>query len=264
MRFRPCIDLHEGRVKQIVGGTLKDRPGDGLMTKTNFESERPAEYYARLYKRDGLEGGHVIMLGGGNERAAESALSAYPGGLQIGGGITPDNAPEWLRKGAAKVIVTSYVFRDGRICWDRLNELIQTVGVERLVLDLSCRKTVDGSYVVATDRWQKLTQFEIASENLARLAEKCAEFLVHAVDVEGRQTGIDEQLVRLLSQYSPLPTTYAGGVRHLDDLFRIEKLGRGKIDATAGSCLDIFGGNGLKYTDAVAFDQARRVAVGRT
>src|SRR5208282_1311250 len=133
--FRPCIDLHEGKVKQIVGGSLGDA---GL--RTNFVSEKPARWFAELYKRDGLTGGHVIMLGPGNENEARAALAAYPGGLQIGGGINRDNAQSWLDAGASHVIVTSWVFREGRVDWNRLGELVKTIGKERLVLDLSCRK----------------------------------------------------------------------------------------------------------------------------
>ena len=258
MRFRPCIDLHEGCVKQIVGGTFTDAPASNTAIETNFQSALTAGDYARMYKRDRLEGGHVIMLGPGNEEAATEALAAYPGGLQIGGGINPDNARGWLDRGASHVIVTSCVFRGGKICWERLDELTEVVGVDSLVLDLSCRRTAGGSYVVATDRWQKLTEFEVSPDNLTTLADRCAEFLVHAVDVEGRQAGIDQDLITLLAEHSPVPTTYAGGIRNLADLHEIDRLGHGRIDATAGSCLDIFGGAGLKYEDVVAFDKARR------
>lgn len=249
--FRPCIDLHEGRVKQIVGGTLSDEAG-GL--RTNFVSERPAAWYAELYRRDGLRGGHVIMLGPGNETAARAALAAYPGGLQIGGGINADNAPAWLQAGASQVIVTSWVFREGQVDWARLRQLVATVGKERLVLDLSCRRRGD-TYLVVTDRWQKFTALEISAETLQSLAGYCAEFLIHAVDVEGLCRGIDRELVENLGQWSPIPTTYAGGASSLADLEEVTRLGQGNIDLTIGSALDIFGGRGICYADAVAFNR---------
>lgn len=255
MRFRPCIDLHDGKVKQIVGGSLSDR--DGAALTTNFVADAEPEFFAEMYRRDGLVGGHVIMLGKGNEAAAERALRAYPGGLQAGGGITAENARWWLEAGAAKVIVTSYVFRQGRMDWAALARLVDEVGTRNLVLDLSCRRRGD-SYWIVTDRWQNFTEVVICEESLSRLADRCSEFLVHAVDVEGRQQGMDEALVAKLAAWSPLPVTYAGGVRNLDDLLRLEKLGRGGVDATVGSALDIFGGTGLRYEDAVAFDKARR------
>jgi len=255
VRFRPCIDLHDGKVKQIVGATLDDRHDDALVT--NFEAVRPASYCAGMYRRDGLEGGHVIMLGPGNDAAAESALAADPGRLQVGGGIRPDNARLWLDRGAAKLIVTSYVFVRGRFREERLRELVGLVGRTRLVLDLSCRR-LDRDYVVVADRWRTVTDLVIERDSLARLAEFCAEFLIHAVDVEGRQAGIDRPLVARLAAGTPIPTTYAGGIGTLEDLDDIEELGHGKLDFTVGSALDIFGGTGLKYHDLVEFDRARR------
>ncbi|MCX8156291.1 MAG: phosphoribosylformimino-5-aminoimidazole carboxamide ribotide isomerase [Verrucomicrobiae bacterium] len=249
--FRPCIDLHEGKVKQIVGGTLQEG-GAGL--RTNFVSERPAAWYAALYRQDGLTGGHVIQLGPGNEAAAREALAAYPGGLQLGGGVRADNAREWLEAGASHVIVTSWVFREGRVDEERLAALVGAVGRERLVLDLSCRRKADGYYIV-TDRWQKWTQERLGPALLERLARSCAEFLVHAVDVEGLCRGIDEELVGHLSQWSPLPVTYAGGARSLADLERVTELSRGRVDLTIGSALDIFGGTGVRYADCVAFNR---------
>lgn len=255
MRFRPCIDLHDGKVKQIVGATLRD--GAEHRPVTNYEAVESPAYFARIYRRDGLQGGHVIKLGPGNDAAAMEALAAYPGGLQVGGGMTADNAAVWLERGAQKVIVTSYVFRDGRLCRDRLEKLRAAVGRDKLVLDMSCRKR-GGVYYVATERWQTFTDVELSAEALQTLAEFCSEYLVHAVDIEGRQQGIDRDLIRILAEVTPLPTTYAGGVRNVQDLEAIEELGNGCIDATAGSSLDIFGGSGLKYADAVAFDRARR------
>ena len=249
--FRPCIDLHEGKVKQIVGGTLG---GDPRRLQTNFVSDRPAAWYAELYHRDGLQGGHVIMLGPANESAARAALQAYPGGLQIGGGVNLDNARGWLEAGASHIVVTSWVFRGGQVDWERLSQLVGAIGKERLVLDLSCRRRGD-AYFVVTDRWQKFTDLAVSRESLEKLAAWCAEFLIHAVDVEGQCRGIDQELVSHLGLWSPIPTTYAGGASSLDDLETVTRLGQGRIDLTIGSALDIFGGSGVRYKDAVAFNR---------
>jgi len=251
--FRPCIDLHEGRVKQIVGGTLGDA---GL--RTNFVSDRSPAWFAELYRRDNLTGGHVIMLGPDNDDAARTALAAFPGGMQVGGGINQDNAAAWLEAGASHVIVTSWVFREGRFDADRLAALVKTIGKDRLVLDLSCRKR-GGDYFVVTDRWQKFTELVISQAVLEKLAASCAEFLVHAVDVEGLCRGIDQELVTKLGHWSPIPTTYAGGAKTLADLEETTRLSRGRIDLTIGSALDIFGGHGVIYADAVAFNQRQHL-----
>ena len=255
MRFRPCIDLHEGVVKQIVGSSLTDQITDHILT--NYVADKPPAYFASLYRDNGLTGGHVIMLGPGNEAAAREALEAYPDGLQVGGGITPENAGNWLAAGAAKVIVTSVVFKNGRIYWDVLNRLKQDIGPDKLVLDLSCRFR-DGAYYVVTDRWQRFTDFQLNPGNFAQLAAYCSEFLIHAVDVEGKQQGIDERLLSSLNNWTDLPVTYAGGIRNMRDLLRVETLGQGTIDATVGSSLDIFGGSGMTFAEAVLFDKARR------
>jgi len=247
--FRPCIDLHEGKVKQIVGGTLGHA---GL--KTNFVSDRGAAWYADLYRRDNLRGGHVIMLGQGNEAAAREALAAFPGGMHIGGGINAANAKAWLDAGASHVIVTSWVFREGRLDRARLAELVASVGKERIVLDLSCRKRGD-EYVVMMDRWRTYTDLVLSAETLRDLSKCCAEFLVHAVDVEGLCRGIDGALVEKLADWSPIPVTYAGGASSLADLEKTTRLGKGRVDLTIGSALDIFGGTGVKYADVVAFNQ---------
>lgn len=257
MKFRPCIDLHNGCVKQIVGSTLSDSGGDGL--RTNFASTHPSSYYAEMYRRDNLTGGHVIMLGPGNEEAAAAALAAYPGGLQIGGGITTENSAAWLERGAGAVIVTSYVFKDGLIHEDRLARLVREVGKEHLVLDLSCRKKGDAYYIV-TDRWQNFTEVMVTRESLDYFSTFCCEFLIHAVDVEGKCAGIEEELVARLGRWTPLPTTYAGGVKNLADMERILTLGHGRLDATVGSALDIFGGTTMTYADAVAFHRAHNEA----
>lgn len=246
MKFRPCIDLHQGKVKQIVGGTLTDTL-ENLVE--NFVSRYDATYYANLFKRDGLVGGHVIMLGPGNETEALKALAAYPQGLQVGGGINVDNAEFYLEHGASHVIVTSYVFRDGVIDYQNLETLVKAIGRERLVLDLSCRAK-DGTYYVVTDRWQKFTDFAITEANLADLAEYCAEFLIHAADVEGKRQGIEEDLVAKLGQWVTIPTTYAGGIKDLSDLDLIDRLGQGRLDFTVGSALDIFGGE-LPYEEVI-------------
>jgi phosphoribosylformimino-5-aminoimidazole carboxamide ribotide isomerase len=252
--FRPCIDLHEGKVKQIVGGTLA-APEGGL--RTNFVSDRPAAWYAELYKRDGLKGGHLIMLGPGNESAAREALKAYPGGLQVGGGVNLDNAQAWLDAGASHVIVTSWVFREGRIDRMRLGELVKAIGKQRLVLDLSCRRR-GNDYFVVTDRWKNFTDTVLSGETLKEFGNSCFEFLVHAVDVEGLCQGVDMALVEKLGDWSPIPTTYAGGARSIEDLESVELAGKGKVDLTIGSALDIFGGTGVRYADAVAFNRRKR------
>ncbi len=251
--FRPCIDLHEGKVKQIVGSSLA---GNGSSPQTNFVSEYPSTWYAELYKRDRLTGGHIVMLGPGNEESARAALRAYPGGLQIGGGINADNARSFLDEGASQIIVTSWVFREGQLDWERLQRLVNAIGRKRLVLDLSCRQR-DGQYFVMTDRWQKFTELTISAETLETLAKSCAEFLVHAVDVEGLCKGVDLDLVEKLGHWSPIPTTYAGGARSLRDLEEVTRLTQGKIDLTIGSALDIFGGAGVRYSDAVAFNRSQ-------
>ncbi len=240
MKFRPCIDLHHGKVVQIVGGSLSDDNQSSL--RTNFSTDKSPADYAHLYQTSNLTGGHVIALGGGNQDAALSALRAWPGGMQYGGGVTPDNARLYLEAGASHVIVTSYVFSAGRIDQDKLAGLVAKVGRENLVLDLSCRKRGDDFYVV-TDRWQNFTEEKVNAELLGRLANCCAEFLVHGVDVEGLRQGIQGDLIMLLAEHSPCPVTYAGGVNKLSDLDLVQQLGQNRIDLTIGSALDIFGGN---------------------
>jgi phosphoribosylformimino-5-aminoimidazole carboxamide ribotide isomerase len=248
MNFRPCIDLHNGKVKQIVGSSLSDDPGRA--PKTNFETDLPSRYFAEMFRRDKLSGGHIIMLGPGNEAAAREALAAYPGGFHVGGGITPANAASFLDAGASHVIVTSYVFREGAIDEKRLVEISRAIGKNRLVLDLSCKEK-GGRYLIVTDRWRKFTGVAISRETLGRLSGYCDEFLVHAADVEGKRQGIDEALTVLLA-VSPVPVIYAGGIRSLDDLERIRQLGKGRLDFTVGSALDLYGGE-LKYRDVIAW-----------
>ena len=245
MEFRPCIDIHNGKVKQIVGGSLRD---EGDQALENFVSEQSAADFARLYRNAGIRGGHVILLNGSGssyyERTkaeAVSALREWPGGLQVGGGITAENAAEFLEAGASHVIVTSYVFRDGRIYRDRLEKLVEAVGRDRLVLDLSCRKTREG-YRIVTDRWQKETDIKITPHLLERLSAFCDEFLIHAVDVEGRADGIEEELASLLGNWGKKSVTYAGGVHSYKDLELLRKLGKDRLNVTVGSALDLFGG----------------------
>ena len=257
-KFRPCIDLHDGRVKQIVGSSLSDS-GAGL--KTNFETDRSPAWFAELYKKDGIRGGHVIMLGKGNVDAAKAALAAYPSGLQVGGGITADNALEYLNAGASHVIVTSWIFPEGKLDRKRLERLSQTVGKERLVLDLSCKRVSDPEdtnprWKIAINRWQTLIDIEITAETLEDLSRYCDEFLIHAADVEGKQQGMDDELIMFLAEYSPIPCTYAGGAKSLKDLEHCKKISNGKIDLTIGSALDLFGGKGVKYEDCVRFNKA--------
>ena len=250
--FRPCIDLHEGKVKQIVGGSLSDAGA-----RTNFVSDKSAAWFAELYRRDNLRGGHVIQLGSGNEAEARAALAAYPGGLQLGGGVNAHNAGGWLEAGASHVIVTSWVFREGRVDWARLDELVGTIGKDKLVLDLSCRQRAE-KYFVVTDRWQKFTDLEVNAATLKKFSAYCAEFLIHAVDVEGLCRGIDRELVSMLGESAPIPTTYAGGANSLADLQEVTQLGQGKVNLTIGSALNIFGGSGVKYDDCIKFNCRQR------
>ena len=245
MKFRPCIDIHNGKVKQIVGGSLQDKNN---LAVDNFVSELGAEYYARLYASHGLRGGHIILLNpAGSEyydadcRQAEAALTAYPQGMMIGGGIHPENAAGFLKLGASHVIVTSYVFRDGKISFENLERMRDTVGKEHLVLDLSCRRKGDRYYIV-TDRWQKFTDCVVEEETLDMLMPYCSEFLIHAVDVEGKASGIEKDLAVLLGKWNKIPVTYAGGVGNLKDLEELRVLGQGHLDVTIGSALDLFGG----------------------
>lgn len=247
--FRPCIDLHQGQVKQIVGGSLNDQGAD-----TNFVSSHDAAYYANLYRENHLTGGHVIALGPGNKEQALKALAAWPQGLQFGGGVNNENATEFLDAGASHVIVTSYLFENGALSADRLESIKKETGADRLILDLSCRKT-DNGWNIATDRWQTVTNTEITRDTLSELAGHCSEFLIHAADVEGLQGGIDEELVTLLGNITSIPVTYAGGARALADLKLVSELSNGQVDLTIGSALDIFGGSGVTLDECIAWNQ---------
>ncbi len=246
MKFRPCIDIHNGQVKQIVGGSLCDT---GNRATENFVSSQDAAFFSELYKRRGLMGGHIILLNPVSSEYYEKtkvqaleALNAYPGGLQIGGGITPANAEEYLDAGASHVIVTSYVFKNGKLHYDRLKEMVNAVSKEKLVLDLSCRKK-ENDYYIVTDRWQKYTDVILNRETIEELTAYCDEFLIHAVDVEGKAQGIEEQVAELLGRECEIPVTYAGGVHSFEDLKKLKELGKNKVDVTIGSALDLFGGN---------------------
>ena len=255
MRFRPCIDIHNGKVKQIVGGSLKDA---GDQASENFVSGQDASFYAELYGNAGLKGGHVILLNGADSpyyeetrKQALLALHTYPGGLQLGGGVHPENAEIYLDAGASHVIVTSYVFNNGRIDYNNLEKLVDAVGKSHLVLDLSCRKK-DDSYYIVTDRWQKFTDEVITEELLDELSQYCDEFLIHAVDVEGKAGGIEKELVSLLGNWGKIPLTYAGGIHSFEDLRLIKELGHNRVNVTIGSALDLFGGS-MKFEDVIAF-----------
>lgn len=246
MRFRPCIDIHNGRVKQIVGGSLLDQ---GNQAVENFVSEQDAKFYAELYRSRKIQGGHIILLNPAgtdfyeqDKQQAFLALDTFPGGLQVGGGMNDENAGEFLDKGASHVIVTSYVFRNGQINYDNLNKMVKAVGKDRLVLDLSCRKK-DGAYYIVTDRWQKFTQVTVTEEVLQELSSYCDEFMIHAVDVEGKASGVEEELAKMLGRWTGNQITYAGGVGSYKDLDTLKELGQNRLDVTIGSALDLFGGN---------------------
>lgn len=258
MEFRPCIDIHNGSVKQIVGSSLRDTGNQAI---DNFVSEQDGAFYAKLYKEAGIKGGHIILLNPTSSEYYEQtkeqailALQEYPQGLQIGGGITADNAQEFIDLGASHVIVTSYVFKDGKVNYDNLKKLYEIVGKEHLVLDISCRYKEDGYYIV-TDRWQKFTEEKVTYELLDKLSQYCDEFLIHAVDVEGKASGIEEELAKLVGNWGKIPITYAGGVHNFEDLDKLYKLGENKLNVTIGSALDLFGGS-MEYLKVIDFCKA--------
>ena len=255
MEFRPCIDIHNGKVKQIVGSSLKD---SGDMADENFVAKMDAAFYANLYRKKNIKNGHVILLNHpsseyyeATKKQALAALKEYENGLQIGGGITPRNATEYLDAGASHVIVTSYVFSDGRINFENLHKLVNETGKENLVLDLSCRMKA-GKYYIVTDRWQKYTEVELNEENMDMFSQFCDEFLIHAVDVEGKANGIEKELVKMLGNWNKIPVTYAGGVHSFEDLRLLKELGHNKINVTIGSALDLFGGS-MKFDEVLDY-----------
>lgn len=253
MEFRPCIDIHNGKVKQIVGGTLRD---EGDQARENFVSEQDSAFFASFYEKYQIKGGHIILLNGKDspyyndtKDQALLALRTYPGGLQVGGGITAQNAKEFLEAGASHVIVTSYVFRDGKVNYENLEKLFQITGKEHLVLDLSCRKK-GGDYYIVTDRWQKFTEEKVNVALLDKLAGYADEFLIHAVDVEGKASGIERELVELLGSWHKIPITYAGGVGNFKHLEQLREWGQGNLNVTIGSALDLFGGS-MSFEDVL-------------
>ncbi len=255
MEFRPCIDIHNGKIKQIVGGSLNDQEEKAV---ENFVSEQDGAYYAKFYRDRQIKNGHIILLNKkdsdfyeATKKQALLALQTYPKGLQIGGGITPENAEEFIRAGASHVIVTSYVFQDGMLNYKHLDNMVKAVGKQRLVLDLSCRKK-DESYYIVTDRWQKFTDLQLDLDLLDNLSEFCDEFLVHGVDVEGKAAGIDESLVSMLGKFNKCPITYAGGVHNFEELKKLKILGNNKVHVTIGSALDLFGGP-MKFEEVLQY-----------
>ena len=246
--FRPCIDLHQGKVKQIIGATLSDlkSQSEKKELKENFVSQYQSDYYANLYKKDNLKGGHVIMLGSNNEHQAKLALKTYPYGLQIGGGITDQNALYWLDQKASHIIITSYIFYDGQCDWNRLKKIARLVSRDKLILDLSC-SWIEDEYYIMWDRWQKKTSTKITKSVLEQFAEYCDEFLIHSIDVEGKQQGIDSRLIDTLANHSPIDCVYAGGISTIKDIEYIENLSTNHLYYTIGSGLDIFGGKQLNY-----------------
>ncbi|KAF2755976.1 Phosphoribosylformimino-5-aminoimidazole carboxamide ribotide isomerase [Pseudovirgaria hyperparasitica] len=252
-RFRPCIDLHAGSVKQIVGGTLS--PSTPSTLRTNHISPHPARHFAQLYKAHDLRGAHIIMLGPGNEAAAREALDTWPGGLQVGGGINDGNAASWIAWGAEKVILTSHLFPNGTFSQARLDSVLRALDndTHKLVIDLSCRRR-GSTWFVATDKWQTVTDMELNQETISHLQPHCSEFLIHAADNEGLQSGIDSALVQKLARWCDIPVTYAGGGRSIADLELVRTLSGGKVDLTIGSALDVFGGAGVRFEECVRWN----------
>ncbi|KAJ2971576.1 hypothetical protein NUW58_g9377 [Xylaria curta] len=216
------------------------------------------------------------MLGPGNDGAAREALAAWPRHLQVGGGINDKNAALWIENGASKVIITSFLFPDGKFSQERLDAVLTALGGDKnkLVIDLSCRRQDDDRWFVAMDKWQTITDMEITQgefnifrfsmyhladeavceESIRSLEPYCSEFLIHAADNEGLQKGVDERLVEKLAAWCAIPVTYAGGGRNLDDLELVKRLSHGRVDLTIGSALDCFGGSGVKFDDCVKWN----------
>ena len=249
--FRPCIDLHQGKVKQIVGNTLTKDQED---LRINFVSDKTASNFAKICSQDKLRGGHLIMLGSGNKEAALDALKSYPGGLQVGGGISLDCASDWIREGASHVIVTSCLFDEiAHFKLAKLQDLASKIGKDKIVIDLSC-KSNGKSWTVMKDNWQTATDLSLSESLLCLLSDYCDEFLIHATELEGKCQGIDSKLIKFLGRSSPLPCTYAGGVSSISDLDYIKSISDGRVDVTIGSGLDLFGGKLIKYKDCVSWD----------
>ena len=96
--------------------------------------------------------------------------------------------------------------------------------------------------VGSAGNWQKWTDVQVTPELLTGLSADCDEFLIHAVDVEGKASGVEKELIRMLGDWEGIPVTYAGGVGSMEDLETIKEIGRGRVDVTIGSALDLFGG----------------------
>ena len=243
MKFRPCIDLHEGKVKQIVGKTLTadavDKP------ETNFISDHSAVYFADMFYRDGLTGGHVIMLGPNNEQAATEALQAFPNAFHIGGGVSLENAQFWLEKGAKAVIISSRLFNGTDFSMESLQAFTDLIGKDKIILDLSCR-LVEGRFRAMTNKWNTVTNLIVDEKKIDELSTHCAEFLIHAVEIEGTGSGPDWELLNMLARCESSIITYAGGISSLNDLAAMQKLDAQHIDFTIGSALNIYGGH-LSY-----------------
>jgi len=177
--------------------------------------------------------------------------------MQIGGGITLENATEWMNAGASHLIVTSWLFSpEGKFLPERLSQLTSEIGKENLVIDLSCRRTKQG-WTVAMNRWQTLTDLNITTENLNHIADHCDELLVHAADVEGLCKGIDQELVQMLGQWAKIPITYAGGAATMADIQLTQESSAGNVDITVGSALDIFGGSGMTIDELIQWNSNR-------
>ena len=246
MKFKPCIDLHHGKVKQIIGSTLNSKE-----IKVNFTSNQNSSYFAQLYRKYQLSGAHIIMLGPNNEEACLQALKTWPGHLQVGGGITLANGEKWLKAGAQKLIFTSYLFPDKTLDLSRLQSLKKNYGRNKIVIDLSCSKTLaDKGYYVFKNKWKEQTTFKLELASLQSIIPYTEEILIHAISVEGKNQGMDQDLVyqlKKLHEQTNLNLVYAGGIHHQEELDEFVKISESKIDFTIGSALDIFGGRGFSF-----------------
>ncbi|KAF6005708.1 hypothetical protein HII12_005282 [Brettanomyces bruxellensis] len=242
-----CIDIHGGKVKQIVGGTLnQDDTEQSKNTcksnlETNFVSEKSSSYYAKLYEEHGIIRTHVIKLGSleENNRVAIEALKAWPKHLQIGGGINDTNAKYWIQQGADKVIVTSWLFPKGQFDKSRLERISQLVGKEHLVVDLSY---FDAGGV---EQGRLLSYSRGTARNSSFMQLMLKAFC----------KGIDQELVAKLAEWCTSPIVYAGGAKSIDDLKLVDKLSHGRVDLTFGSALDLFGGKLVRFKDCCKWNQ---------
>ncbi|MBT3539096.1 phosphoribosylformimino-5-aminoimidazole carboxamide ribotide isomerase [bacterium] len=247
MQFRPCIDILNGKVTQIVGETL----ATNSLVAENFVTNKNAAYFADLYKKNNLAGGHIIMLDKTEKTKSQTieALKTFPQDFQVGGNINSDNAQEFINAGASHIIVTSYIFKDNKLSPLRLQRLMSAVKKEKIVLDLSCRKK-NNEYYVVTNRWQIFSNFKVTSKNLETLSNYCDEFLIHGVDSEGKLQGVEIDLLNILKDFTGIPITYAGGIRDMNDIEKIKQTGNGYINFSVGTALDIFGGE-LNYNKVI-------------